>query len=408
MKQNNPLWTRDFTIITIGSAVSILGNSIAGFAASLLVLDYTNSTFLYSLYVVVFNLPSIIMPLAAGPLLDRFSRKKAIYMLDFMSTGLYVLIYALLRLDMFNYTLFLFLSFVEGTIASIYNVAYDSFYPNLVSEGNFSKAYSISSLLYPLSALMAPVAAYIYAQVGLEPLFLINCFCFFIAACFEVTIKAEEKHVEHSAEHMSLSRFASDFRDGWKYLRSERGLLCIAVYFCVSNFSGGSEMVILPYFRSRPDLGVQIYSYVMAFAVAGRCVGGLVHYRFRYPVNKKFAIAMFVYVTLNFLTGSYLFMPVWGMIIALFLSGLFGVTSYNIRISATQSYIPDSCRARFNGIFSVITTVGMLSGQLISGAMGEVMPPRAVVVIFAVIGFAGCIIMVRGRKDVSLIYNREV
>ena len=34
-----PLWTRDFTIITVGSVVSMLGNSMAGFALSLIVLD---------------------------------------------------------------------------------------------------------------------------------------------------------------------------------------------------------------------------------------------------------------------------------------------------------------------------------------------------------------------------------
>ena len=34
----NPLWTRDFTIITIGSVVSMLGNNMAGFAMSLMVM----------------------------------------------------------------------------------------------------------------------------------------------------------------------------------------------------------------------------------------------------------------------------------------------------------------------------------------------------------------------------------
>ena len=44
-----PLWTRDFTIITLGSVVSMLGNAMSGFALSLLVLDYTESSQLYAL-----------------------------------------------------------------------------------------------------------------------------------------------------------------------------------------------------------------------------------------------------------------------------------------------------------------------------------------------------------------------
>ena len=47
----NPLWTRDFTIITLGSVVSMLGNAMSGFAVSLMVLDYTDSNLLYAIYV---------------------------------------------------------------------------------------------------------------------------------------------------------------------------------------------------------------------------------------------------------------------------------------------------------------------------------------------------------------------
>ena len=405
----NKLWTRDFTILTVGSAVSILGNSIAGFATSLLVLDYTNSTFLYTLYVVAFSLPFILMPLAAGPILDRFRRKTAIYSLDYLSAVLYIGIYLLLKRGYFNYGVFLALSVFEGCISSVYQLAYDSFYPNLVSEGNFSKAYSISSMLYPLSALMTPVAAWIYGKVGIEPLFLANAACFFVAACFEVSIKTEETHVSAGDDGPTgFRRFAEDFVGGMKYLKAEPGLLCIAVYFLISGFCGAMELMALPYFRSRANLGVQLYSYVMLFAVLGRFIGGLVHYKFKYPVDKKFAIALFVYITLSILEGGVLFMPVVVMMLLMFTSGLLGVTSYNIRISATQSYIPDSHRARFNGIFAVITTLGSVTGELLSGAMAEVISPRYVAAIFGVINFLGVSVMIFGRAHVKKIYNRDV
>ena len=45
--ETNKLWTRDFTIITLGSVVSMLGGQLSGFAMSLLVLDYTGSTSWY-------------------------------------------------------------------------------------------------------------------------------------------------------------------------------------------------------------------------------------------------------------------------------------------------------------------------------------------------------------------------
>ena len=43
------LWTKDFTILTIGSVISMIGSSLSGFAIGLLALDETESTFLYAL-----------------------------------------------------------------------------------------------------------------------------------------------------------------------------------------------------------------------------------------------------------------------------------------------------------------------------------------------------------------------
>ena len=128
------LWTRDFSILTIGSAVSMLGNAVSGFALGLLILDYTNSTFLYSLTLVIYTLPRIVMPLLAGPYLDRFSRKKIIYTLDFISAALYLLIFALLFFNFFNYYLIIILALIIGSIDGTYIVAFDSFFPNVVEK----------------------------------------------------------------------------------------------------------------------------------------------------------------------------------------------------------------------------------------------------------------------------------
>ena len=89
--KKNPLWTRDFTIITVGSIVSMLGNSMAGFAMSLMILDYIGSTMLYAIYMMMYTIPQLVTPIISGAILDRFSRKKMIYTLDYSMAGLYLL-----------------------------------------------------------------------------------------------------------------------------------------------------------------------------------------------------------------------------------------------------------------------------------------------------------------------------
>ncbi|MEG1254252.1 MFS transporter [Clostridium sp.] len=410
-----PLWTRDFTILTLGTIISMLGNAISGFAIGLLVLDYTGSIFLYALFAVVYSLPKIVMPIIAGPYIDRFSRKKIIYTLDFISAALYLGFYFIISTGSFNYPLFLLICIIIGSIDSIYQVAYDSFYPTLIGKGNYTKAYSISSMIYPLAAIMVPVAAYCYENVGLEPLFIFNALTFLIAAIFETQIKAKDTHIDstntnnNNNNKYNLRQYAEDFKNGLSYISAEKGLLVITGYFFVSALIGGvSGTLILPYFKSEPSLGVIWYTYIMGCAIFGRLIGGAVHYKFKYPTNKKFAIALFVYIIAAAIEGTYLFMPIAIMMLMNFLSGMLCVTSYNIRISSTQNYVPNELRGRFNGTFQMIFTLGGILGQLIAGVLGEFLPIRPIILISSLICiFAAILIMYRGRRHVKLIYNRS-
>lgn len=415
---SNKLWTRDFTIITIGSIISMLGNAVSEFAIGLVVLDYTNSTFLYALFMVVWSLPNIVIPLFAGPYLDRFSRKKVIYTLDFLSSIIYLGIFFFINGGGFSYPILLTVSLFIGVIDGIYKVAYDSFYPNLITEGNFSKAYSISSMIYPLSAFMIPVASLIYNSTGTAAyLFLFNAVSFFIAACFEFSIKYKETYMIKDNKGFDFKGYKDDFKDGLIYIKEEKGLRDITIYFCLSTFAGGAiQTVILPFFKNNAQLFsnisidvVTLFTFVAGFGVIGRLIGGMIHYKFKYPVNKKFMIAIIVYLSISIIEGMQLFLPVKLMMLCFFVTGIMGVTSYNIRISATQSYVPDEKRGRFNGIFSMICTAGGIVGQLLGGGMAEFISERSVTVIFSIFNvFAVIFVMYVGRENVKKIYNRQV
>ena len=403
------LWTRDFTILTFGSVVSVFGNTLSGFAINLMVLDYSNSVFLFVLYMVVYNIPKILVPILAGPLLDSFSRRKTIYTMDFLSAALYIILFFILSGGYFSYIFLLVMSIALGSVDSVYIVAYESLYPVLVSEGNFRKAYSVSSFIMPLSSVMLPVATILYKSVGIGPIFIASSSAFFAAACLGTRIRADESHISKRAEKYNLNEFKTSFLEGVEYIRTEKGLTVITAYFFVSTFAGSCSSLLLPYFESMPHLGAMRYSLVMGCTVVGRFIGGAVQYRFDYPKDKKFIIAMFIYVAYALFDMNVLFAPVIMMAIMNFTVGILGVTSYNIRISTTQSYIPDEKRARFNGAFQMFMNMGMITGQLIAGGLAERIPIRAVVVSYNVISLIGAFaIMWRGRNHVKLIYNRVV
>ena len=408
-----PLWTRDFTIITLGSVVSMLGNALSGFAMSLMVLDISKSTLLYAIYIAMYTLPQLFMPIVSGAILDRFSRKKTIYSLDFLSAFLYALMAAILATGWFSFPFFAVYCFLLGSIQSTYMVAYESFYPLLISEGNFQKAYSIASVLETFSAVMVPVSAFLYRKIGLSPLLAVNALCFLIAAIMETQIRADERYLVTQRETRDHELKASkqmlrDIREGFAYLRSEKGLLAIAVYFAFSAITGGvSTVIVLPWFKSVYENGEYLYMLVWGMALLGRAIGGMVHYRVNIPPQYRYRTALAVYIVISVLEGVYLFTPIPVMMALCFIVGIGGITSYTIRISATQSYVPDERKGRFNGAFNMISTAGALLGEVLAGGLTLLLPERVVLLgAMLLCALAAIVFIGGGREHVAYIYNR--
>ena len=405
------LWTKNFTIITVGSLVSIMGNVVAGFAISLMVLDYTQSVFLFTFYIVIYNLPKLVMPLIMGPYLDRFSRKRVIYSLDFLSSALYLGMFVLTYLGWFSYGPFLLICALIGAIDSTYLVAYDSLYPTLVDKENFRQAYSIASMLSNLSVLVGPIAAFAYEKLGSSsPLFLFNAGVFLVSAIFKTRIDARESHITGATMQFSLSSWIQDFKAGLRYIKAEPGLLVITSYFFFVYIGDGATALTMPYFKATPGLGVMAYTLVLSGGVIGRILGAGIQYRFKFPSQRKLDIARWVYLITTVLTGVYLFMPTpLTMAVTQVFIGLMGVTSYNIRIASTQTYVPNSHRARFNGSFQMVTNLGLILGQLVCGALGDFLPIRGIFLTIMGIQLTAYVFTMGSKgKLVRPIYNMDM
>ena len=212
----------------------------------------------------------------------------------------------------------------------------------------------------------------------------------------------------------TLRRFRRDFREGMTYIRGERGLLMIALYFSVISFCGGADSLRLPYFRANaglyaawPVAAVTLYAIVSNFDVVGRLIGGAIQYRVRIPARRKFAIALAVYAATNLLGAGMLYLPIPLMAAACFVNGILGVTSYTIRTAATQAYVPDKVRARFNGTFQMLNSLGGIAGGLAAGALAEVLPEREIILVTFLLALASVYLFIyRGREEIKAIYNR--
>ena len=405
------LWTKNFTIITIGTIISMMGSAVSNFALGLVVFNNTNSTLLFSLFIILNTIPKVIVPMFAGPFVDSHSRKNIIVTIDTIYGFLFLIFSIVTYIGFFNYGFYIIMGMTLGVLDSFYNVAYESLYPEFISKGNFSKAYSISSLIYPIAnTIMVPIAGFAYELVGVTPLFVFNAITFFITQAVERLIDADETHLKVKDKDISSKQraYITDLKEGISYIRKEPGLIAITSYFFVSTLAGSaSGTLLLPYFTS---LGmISEYSILMSISTFGRIIGGLIHYRFKYPTHQKFNIALFVYVSICILEGTVLFTVYPVMAVMNFLVGLLAVTSFNIRISGTQNYIPSDKRGRFNGMFMMLTMLGAVIGQFLSGLLGDIFPIPNVIAGFMVFNAIGALtIMLKNKTHVEKIYNQNI
>lgn len=374
------IWTRDFAILTAGSLVSMAGNNISSLAISMLVLDHTQSVLAFGLFQVVYNLPRFVMPLLAGPWLDRRSRRRTIYALDFFSAAFYLSAALLVAADAITFPVLLAMAALIGTTDSVYAVAYDSFFPTLVAPEHLSRAYSVSSLLGALTTVLLPVSAWAYERVGLTPLFLFNAATFLVAAICETRIHANETHISaaNRTGRDRLRQYGSGLREGLRFISAEKGLLIVIAFVALSELCHCvMNTVTLPWFKSPEGLGVQAYTWVGVFGVAGRLAGSAGNYLARIPRRWK-APLLGLNAAVCLCYGLYLFLPLPGMLALSLVGALAGAAAYAQRSTGVQGYVPDAVRARFNSAASVTASLGAISGQLLGGALGDCLPMRTV------------------------------
>lgn len=404
----NTLWTKNFTIITLGTVISAIGGVAMGFALSFVVFDNTGSTLMMALFAAASSLPGVILPVLISPYLDNFRRKPVIVGLDYLSAVIYLLFGLYLLKHSFSLPLYLLFSLLCGSIGSVYNLAYESLYPNLIPEGFAQKGYTVSGMLYPtVTMVMTPVASILYTQLGLGVLCLGEGLLLAAAASVETQINVEE-HIKPGGK-FSFRDYIRDFREGFRYLKKEKGLLRIYGYMPITQgVSQATEPLIRAWFRTAPGLNLTMYALFTTAEFIGRTVGGLVHYKFEIPPEKRFSLAYLVYVTYSIMDTVLLWLGFPLMLVNRGVCGFLGINSATLRASSVQNYLPDNMRAKVNAVFNMLYALVPTLLTLAVGALGEVMDYRLCVTLVSAAGLLPCyLIMWRGREDVKKVYNRK-
>lgn len=229
------LWTRNFRLVILASAMGTVGSIAGGFALAFLVFDETGSTLASALIVAIQLLPHLLLPVLVAPFMDRLPRKAFLVAGDAANAvllagmGLWLLFYE------FSYVGYLAISLLLACLGAVDELAFTSIYPELIPEGAEQKGYAVSSMLYPvLKVVMTPLAAVLLDTLGVAWILIAQSGLSLAAAVTESFIRLDETVRRHRTPY-SLGAWAGDIREAVQYLKQERGLRSIYEYMAITN-----------------------------------------------------------------------------------------------------------------------------------------------------------------------------
>jgi MFS family permease len=393
MKRKN-VWSKDFTLITAGTIISAIAGQAIYLPFSLLVFDQTQSALLSAIMFVSGMLPNFILPLFIAPLIDRGNKKKIIVTLDYLTGALYLLIALIVSKTGFNYQLFVAFSLIAGIIGAIYHLTYTAWYPDLIPVGFEQQGFAVSSSIYPTVVMvMSPVAAWLYKVMPIHLLLVLIGFLTLVAATFELFIR--NQGFRKPEKSLGWQEYFADCKAGLSYLKKEKGLRNIYSYMAITNgVATGIQLMVQAYFQTVQFLTVAMLAFLRTAETLGRMLGGLVQYKFNIKPEKRFGITKFVYFTYETLDMLLLFMPYPFMIVNRFICGVLGMTSFTLRETSVQSYLPRDMRAKVNAIFNVAVSFAVIIFQLGAGYVGDMLGYRKTVVLFTAISMTAIFVFI--------------
>ena len=367
------LFTRNFTLLLLGQASSLVGNYTLRFALSMLVLEETGSASVFGGILAVSMVPTILLSPLGGVLADRANRRNIMVALDVLS-GTAVLGACLL----FPWGNRLFLT---GTLLVALSIlgAFESptvqaCVPQMLEESLLLKGNAAVNQISAAASLVTPfLGSVLYTVLGIQPVLAGAAACFFLTAALESLFCLE--HCPSPRKEPLSAILKNDLSQSVRFLlREEPDLVRLLLLAALASlFAAGTAVVGLPYLV-RTTLGLSAQHYGAAESAMGvaAILGGVLVALLGDRLGPERLSAVFV--------GIGLCLAPCGMV---FLLSASAVVRYGVLVALFCSWLYDA------GIFVFCGACGALfaSGLLESAALESWLRIVILLAVFVAVGF---------------------
>lgn len=228
---------KTFLVIWVGQLISMVGSGLTGFALGVWIYQQTGQATPFAIAAFLSSVPRIVLSPIAGPLVDRWDRRKVMIAADSAAALGTLGITLLLFFGSLQIWQIYLLIFFSSCFGAFQEPAYTASITMLVPKKELTRASGLVQTGQSLETLLAPLlAGVLFVFVGLPGILLIDFITFFFAVgALLITRIPQPEYVPSTApdEKPSIWREAAF---GFSYLRARSGLLGLLLYFALVNF----------------------------------------------------------------------------------------------------------------------------------------------------------------------------
>lgn len=389
---------RAFRALWLGQSVSLLGSHVSLIVLPLIAAVVLGaSVFQVGLLAALETLPYLVASLPAGLLADRVERRMLLVAADIGRAFVLLLIPVAFLTGQLSMLVLYVVALVNGTLSVIFDVAYQSYLPQIVPRHELVARNQRLELSGAGAQVLGPsLAGYLLAWLGGAVAVLIDAVTYLVSAA---AVLASPRFRRPMARPFDPGRLSARLLSGVRLVASDRILRDLALSTATFNLASSCIFAVLIVFATR-DVGVHPAAFGLIFGVGnvGFVVGALLVGRLsrRLGVGRTLIagswLGAMATILLPFAVGPFAVVALFGgRFIGAAGAAIFNVNAYSVR----QERVPDEILGRVNATFRLVDWGTLPIGSLLGGTIGTLFGLRYALVFAALLGAFSLLFLAR-------------
>ncbi|EGQ1690046.1 MFS transporter [Staphylococcus pseudintermedius] len=327
------------------NSVSSVGSRIFSFACAFYILQHTDSTALFTLYLTAIVISTLVTEPLLGLFAGRYHNKMMIIMIQLLNV-IFLFVFTIVFDMFFNYIIILgiMLNMTDATIRMFIDANV-----NHIIKGDVERYTSLTLTTNTAIHFLAPIiGGMMIAFFNIETLALLNLITEALAVLFVLNLPLD-KEVKFENKQMKKS-----LREGYRYLKQQKALkhffiIMVALHFLVAVFSIGMPIAAVQFMQlSAPQYGVVVAGFTVGMVAVSVWLGMNSEKDNLKSTYERAMLLQCVTVLILGVMVVFQMNTAVAMLLLFILNGLMGL-SQPLAIIPTSNYLQEAIEEKYRG-----------------------------------------------------------